>query len=310
MSVLDEIKVTHLPKIRHRDPLYRDGWVSFMLCGKSGCGKTSLMAQLVPGMSECIRFIVIATQNYNNPFHIAIKKWAAEHNKVCVISTSPDQIRTFMTTLHRAGWLIPGKQEALIIFDDFSIDKRSGRRIESFVVEAYTRWRNMGVNFVIVCQDAGMIATSCRNCTNMRALFNSASRTALATFNKDIIDRVADPEVYKGLVRYVTSVPFSYLLIRENPLDLAIGKGTALRKVMSDTDVVVPTYQELMSELGVNTPKELSILTKGLQRHLGNTAPELLQVQDRRSLLKVADSPEDESDNESGSDEEWTEIRR
>jgi GTPase SAR1 family protein len=295
MAVRDEINVPSLPKLKHRDQLYRDGWLSFMLCGKSGCGKTSLMAKLVPGISEKVKFIVIATQNEGNPFHLAIQKWSKEHKRVCVISSDADAIREFMSGLHRKGWLVPGTQEALLIFDDFAIDKRSTRKSENLVVEAFTRWRNMGVNFVIVCQDASMVATSCRNCTNMRALFASASNTALRTFNKDIIDRVADQEVYKDMVRYICTIPYSYILIRESPLEVAIGKGTTVKRIMGDHDVTVPTYRELMRELGAKNPGEMTHMADGLQRGIGNTAPEL----GSNSRRGASDDSEDESEDDS-----------
>jgi hypothetical protein len=304
MAAVDEIRVPELAKLTHRSPIYRKGWISFMLCGKSGCGKTSLMAKLVPGISEKIKFIVIATQNEGNPFHLAIQKWAKENKRLCIINSKAEPIRRFMEEIHRNGWLVPGKQEALLIFDDFAIDKRSGRSQENLVVEAFTRWRNMGVNFIIVCQDASMVATSCRNCTNMRALFNSASKMALSTFNKDIIDRVADPDVYSDLVRYVISIPYSYILIRENPLEISIGKGMESKRVMGDNSVDVPTYRELMSELGARTPSDMSRITRGLQQDMGNTAHQLGEGKKSKMLQEPlgSDSESDEDD--------WQEVRR
>jgi hypothetical protein len=183
------------------------------------------------------------------------------------------------------------------------------------VVEAFTRWRNMGVNFIIVCQDASMVATSCRNCTNMRALFNSASQTALRTFNKDIVDRVADPDAYHELIRYVCSIPFSYLLIRENPLEIAVGKGVSTRRVMSDTSVEVPTYRELMRELGAKSPSEMTRITRGLQQDMGNTAHQLGGGPggdggiDRGPRL-AARNRERDPDSDSSDDDGWHQVRR
>jgi hypothetical protein len=269
------IEIHHLPKIKHNSTLFRDGWISFMLCGKSGCGKTSLMAELIPGISDSIKFICIATMVYRNPFHLAIKSWCEKTHRVCVISDNPEKVRYFITQLHRNGLLVPGEQELLLIFDDFSISNRSGSKYENLVVEAFTRWRNLGVNIVIVCQDASMVATSCRNCTNMRVLFNSASRTAINTFMKDIIERVPNAQVMRNLLKYVTSVPYTYILFRDGPMDVSVGKGTDMKKVMDESAVVVPTYQELMKEIGVNDAQDLMEKSSEMQREIGNTAPEL-----------------------------------
>lgn len=269
------IEIKHLPKIHHNSDLFRDGWISFMLCGKSGCGKTSLMAELIPGISDSIRFICIATMVYRNPFHLAIKEWCEKTHRICVISDDPERIRYFITQLHRNELLIPGEQELLLVFDDFSINNRSGSRHENLVVEAFTRWRNLGVNIVIVCQDASMVATSCRNCTNMRVLFNSASKTAMHTFIKDVIERVPDAHAFQGLVKYIMSTPYTYILVRDSPLDISVGKGTSMKKVMDESSVDVPTYEELMKEIGVSSERELSEKSKEMQKSIGNTAEEL-----------------------------------
>lgn len=299
MSSLEPIHIPVLPKLHHNSSLFRDGWISFMMCGKSGCGKTSLLAQLIPGISDDIRFICIATLVYRNPFHLAIKEWAEKTKRVCVINDDPDKIREFVTTLHRRNWLIPGRQELLLIFDDFSIHNRSTSRYENLVVEAFTRWRNLGVNIIVVCQDASMVATSCRNCTNLRLLFNSASRIAIHTFLKDVVDRVADSGVLDDLVKYITSVPYSYILVQENPLQVSVGKGVDVTNIMTEHSVSVPTYQELMHEMGAGSTQQLEALSESMQKEMGNTAPQLRRS---RALSSLQSRQDDESYTD-GSDE-------
>lgn len=268
------IVIKHAPGIKHNSELYRDGWISFMLCGKSGCGKTSLMAELIPGISEQIKFICIATMVYNNSFHLAIKDWAKRNHRICVISDDPAAIRNFVTQLHYQGHLVPGEQEMLLIFDDFAIHNRSDRPRQNLVVEAFTRWRNLGVNMVVVCQDVTMVAPNCRNCINMSILFNS-NAAARYNFNKAFYDLIPDKPAYEQVMRYITSVPYSYVLIRYNPFEISVGKGTRIRRVMDDKSVVVPTYRELMSEIGAGTPAELESMSMRMQRSIGNTAPEV-----------------------------------
>jgi hypothetical protein len=149
----------------------------------------------------------------------------------------------------------------------------------------------------------------------MRALFNSASQTALRTFNKDIVDRVADPDAYHELIRYVCSIPFSYLLIRENPLEIAVGKGVSTRRVMSDTSVEVPTYRELMRELGAKSPSEMTRITRGLQQDMGNTAHQLGGGPDGdggidRGPRLAARNRERDPDSDSSDDDGWHQVRR
>lgn len=294
------IEIPRPDHIHHNNPeIFRDGWISCMLCGKSGCGKTSLMAELVPSVSDKIKFICIATMVYRNPFHLALQEWARKTKRICVINDDPQKIRFFVTQLHRTGWLVPGDKELLLIFDDFSINGRSGSKPENLVVEAFTRWRNLGVNIIIVCQDASMVATSCRNCTNMRALFNSASRSALWTFGKDVMERIPDQSVYNNLIRYISSTPFSYILVQENPLEVSIGKGLQIRKVMTGSSVSVPTYRELMREIGANSPEELEKMSTEMQKKMGNTAPELSDSNPERRKSHHRDGESDSGDSDS-----------
>jgi|WetSurMetagenome_2_1015567.scaffolds.fasta_scaffold146645_3 hypothetical protein len=270
----DDIVIKHIPGIKHKSELYHDGWISFMLCGKSGCGKTSLMAQLIPGISDKIKFICIATQVYRNPFHLAIKDWAEKHHIICVINSDPEAIRNFVTQLHAQGMLVPGEQEMLLIFDDFSIHNRSGSKQQNLVIEAFTRWRNLGVNLVVVCQDATMVAPNCRNCVNMSVLFSS-NAGARYNFNKAFIDMVPDRAAYDNLMKYITSVPYSYVLIRYGPFEVSVGKGTNIKKVMDEHSVIVPTYRELMAEIGADSPEKLNEMTMSMQKKIGNTAHQL-----------------------------------
>lgn len=289
-----KIIIPVLPKLHHKSPLFRDGWISFLICGKSGCGKTSLMAQLIPGIAKEIKFICIATVVHRNPFHLAIQKWADQNKKSCVISSSPDKIREFVVSLHDGGWLIPGKRELLLIFDDFSIHNRSGSQHENLVVEAFTRWRNLGVNIIIVCQDSTMVAPSCRNCTNMRILFNSASRSAIHTFTKDVIDRVPDQNIMMDLIKYITSIPYSYILIQEGPLEVSIGKGNETRKIMTEHEVMVPTYHEIMKEIGATNKTDLKKKSIQMQLGMGNTSSKLEDSEPEESYEEEEDDESEE----------------
>lgn len=294
------ISIPELPTLTHSG-VFRPGWISLMMCGKSGCGKTRLMAELVPSISPQIRFICIATHVYRNPFHLAVKDWATKQKRVCVILDDPTYIEQFVKTLHEKRFLVPGRQELLVIFDDFSINRHSKSKDNNLVIEAFTRWRNLGVNFVVVCQDATMVAPSCRNCTNMRILFNSASRDSISAFSKDIVDRVADYDTYANLIRYITSIPYSYILIRENPLELSVGKGMEARSIMTDHSVDIPTYGEIMQEIGAGSPCELDALTRRMQKRMGNTAPQLTQ---RRAPEQYPSLRSTESDSDSSAGED------
>lgn len=274
---MNKIVVKPLPVIRHQSPIYRDGWISAMICGKSGCGKTSLMTDIIPGISKCIRCICIATLVHNNPFHNAIRDWAISNNIGFYISDDPYKIEAFVEEIRKNNFLIPGTRELLLIFDDFSCNNGRDSARESLVVKAFTKWRNYGVNVIIVCQDVTMVATSARNCTNMRVLFGSGSIDAIRAFVKDIRPRVPDPRIIDDLLKYINSRKYYYLMARDNPFELTLGKGTEMRTVVTEESVVIPTYKEIVAEMGLPQKRSGDLRSEAIkmQREMGNDADEL-----------------------------------
>jgi hypothetical protein len=269
------INIPEFQSIQHKGGVFRDGWISMMMCGKSGCGKTQLMAELIPYISDRIVTVIIATKVKENPFHQAIKDWCKRTGRCCGIVNDPNALQMTVERLRSQGFIVRCKKELLLIFDDFAINGRSDKKSENAVVTAFTQWRNVGINIVVVCQDASMVATQCRNCTNVRVLFASASKDAIRTFMKDVQDRVYAPELLKDLVKYIGSVPYSYVMVKEGPLEVCVGKGTSMSLVMTDKSVEVPTYEDLMSELGASSMPEARQIAFDEQRRAGNTATEL-----------------------------------
>lgn len=274
---MNKIVVKPLPVIKHVSPIYRDGWISAMICGKSGCGKTALMTEIIPGISKSIKCICIATMVVGNPFHEAIREWALSNGIGFYISSNPGYIDAFVEKLRSTGFLVPGVRELLLIFDDFSANKRGDSARENLVVRAFTKWRNYGINVIVVCQDATMIATSARNCTNMRVLFGSGSIDAIRAFVKDVRPRVPDQRIIDNLLRYINSKKYYYLMVRDNPFELTLGKGTDMRTVVTEESVRIPTYKEIVSEMGVQDKKGGSLRKEAIemQKDMGNDADEL-----------------------------------
>lgn len=281
------IAVAESPKLAHTGPILRPGWICGILCGKSGCGKTSLLLDLIPQLAAGVKMIIIATRVHANPVHLAIKQWCEERKRRCAIADDPLAIESGVDELRDGGYLVPGSKELLIIFDDFSIHGKSPAPYQRLVVSAFTRWRNLGINVITVCQDITMVDPMCRNCTNMRVLFNTGSKSKLDTFIKDIREIVPSAEVLKQLLRFIVEVPFAYVLVREGPFEVSVGRGprgqTKITPVMSLDAVAVPSYQEVLREMHASSSEELERVAARAQRAMGNTAPELSAVEAERT---------------------------
>ena len=273
------ITIQDVPRLQHEGPILRDGWICTIICGKSGCGKTSLLIDIIQKTSPAVKIIVIATRVHNNPVHLAIQQWCKAEKRKCVISDDPLGIEQGVHRLQREGFLQPGISEMLLIFDDFAIHNKSPQMFQRVVVNAFTRWRNMGVNVIIVCQDITMVDPMCRNCANIKILFGSGSKSKIDSFLKDVRSSAPDEAVLNELTHYVNNTPFAYLLVRDAPFDVSVGRGprgaTKVSTVMTIDDVIVPSYREVMKELHVNSPGAMQSTTTEIQKEMGNTAHEL-----------------------------------
>ena len=259
--------------LRHTSPFFRPGFVSMTIVGKSGCGKTQLLASVLPGISPEIRTIIIATAVRNVPLHLAIKKFFSSRGVFCGISHDPEEMRAFVEMSERLRHVTPDKQ-GLIIFDDFNTGRATGPYWD-FTIHAFTKLRNSGWNFIILSQQPSFIPTIVRNCTTGRVLFDCYSKSALTTFTRDVADRITDRKAYDALLSYIQRVPFTYLLVQEHPFTVSAGTLGNFRPVLTEREVIMPTMRDLMHEMNVTTPQQLRTKSSQQQKEAGNTAEEL-----------------------------------
>jgi len=241
-----------------------------VIIGKSGCGKTRMLASILPGISSDIRTVLIATVVRNVPLHLAIRDYFRERGIYCGISHDPSEMRTYVDMAERVGSVSLSRQ-GLIIFDDFNTGRATGPYWE-FIIHAFTKLRNNGWNFILVSQQPSFVPTIVRNCTTVRALFDCYSKSALQTFTKDVADRIPDRHAYDMLLDYIRSVPYTYVLVQEHPFEVSAGKMDDFKVVMDSKDVIIPTLHDLMKEMGVTNVGELGAKSAMLQAKAGNTS--------------------------------------
>jgi hypothetical protein len=263
------IPIPSLPILRHKSPFFRDGFLSMAVIGKSGCGKTQLLANILPGISDQISTVIIASVIRGVPLHIAIINYFKSLGKFAGVSNDPEEMRGFVDMAERTGEVSLNDQ-GLIIFDDFN-DGRATGPFWNFIIHAFTKLRNSGWNFIIISQQPSFIPPIVRNCTTARVLFDCYSKSAFDTFTRDVRDRVPDREAYNSILGYIQAIPFSYMMVQEHPFTVTIGKGSEAKKIMDAHIVDIPTLKEIRQQMGAKDNDDLDKKTKEAQINAGNT---------------------------------------
>ena len=263
-----EINIPNLPIIKHRNKIFRDGFLSMAIIGKSGCGKTRMLASILPGISDSIKTVLIATIIKGVPLHEGIVNYFRVRGARCGIGNTPDEMQTAVTGLEATGE-VTLRRQGLIIFDDFN-DGRAIGPYWNFVIHAFTKLRNSGWNFIIITQQPTFIPTIVRNCTTSRVLFDCATRSALTGFTKDVSDRISDRDGYDLLLDYIRRIPYTYILVQEHPFEVCAGKLNEFKVVMDQSSVKIPTLKELEKEMGVTSVKDLNEESQRSQIKAGN----------------------------------------
>jgi len=271
----NRIAIPRAQAITHKSDFFRDGFISMAIIGKSGCGKSEMLASILPGIAPVFKTVLIATVIHNSPVHLAIRDYFRKKGVYCGISESPTELRRYVDVAEQME-VVTMAAPGLMIFDDFNVGKATGEYWD-FVVHAFTKLRNSGWHFIIIAQQPSFLPTIVRNCTTARVLFDCYSKSAITSFTKDIIDRVPNRIALATLMDYIKRVQFTYILVRENPFEVSVGKGNQTRTVLTEHDVVVPTLKDLMKEMGATSPTELDAVSKRAQIEAGNTSHLLYQ---------------------------------
>jgi ABC-type dipeptide/oligopeptide/nickel transport system ATPase component len=270
------INIPKHPEISHRSDFFRPGFLSLAIIGKSGCGKTHLLASILPGLSENIKTVVIATVVKAVPVHLSIVDYFRKHKVYSTIVHEPEEALALVKTCEDLKYVTPQRQ-GLLIFDDFNIGRATGDYWD-FTIHAFTKLRNIGWNFIILAQQPQFIPTIVRNCTTARILFDCYSKQALLTFTRDVADRIASQDAYDTALDYIRAVPYTYMMVREHPFEISAGKLGKTRTLITESSVVIPTLNDLMKEMGVSSKAQLRDESQRAQLKAGNTS-ELLIAQ-------------------------------
>jgi hypothetical protein len=255
----------------HDNDFFRKGFINAIIIGKSQCGKSYLLKQLIDRFSKNIKTAIIATSVDGVDHHKEIlEKFARKGCQVAKYLT-PDNLMKAIQKCYDQQIVSPTRP-GVIMFDDFTDITTARGPCFNTMAFAATKLRNQGWHVVFITQDITRLPIPVRNSSTCQIFFDSYSRSNIHNFLKDITDRVAAPEYMDLIIRYIRNEPFRYILCRQYPFDICVGKGLEYKKVMSESSVEIPTLKDIKEELGVKSIPELKKKSAYLQKGAGNNS--------------------------------------
>lgn len=266
--------MAELADIVHDNDFFRNGFVNLLMIGKSGCGKSYLSKLLMGRLSPTIKTLIIATSVSGVPYHDQILREYSARGATVARCHEADYF-TDQVEICRKNRVVTPNQPGLIIFDDFTDIKVARGPCFNAMAFAATKLRNQGWHMIFITQDIGRLPIPVRSSSTAQIFFDSYSRSNIRLFFQDIVDRLPDPRLKPLLIRFIRNQPYRYLMTRQYPFDVCVGRGLTYHKVADEKDVVVPTVEGILGELDVESMEELEDKTKRLQRKAGNTSENL-----------------------------------
>lgn len=266
--------MTELADIVHDGDFFRNGFINLIMIGKSGCGKSYLTRLLVNKLSPAVRTIAIATSVTGVPFHDSILQEAANRGCQPIRCHDVDFLMKQIKQCHD-NKLVTASKPGLLIFDDFTDVTVARGPCYNAMTFAATKLRNQGWLMIFITQDPARLPVPVRSSSTAQIFFDSYSRSNLRLFMQDIIDRIPDGRLAHVMIQFIRQQPYRYIMTRQYPFDICVGKGAVYKKVADERDIEVPTVEAMLYELGVDSLKEMEDKTKRLQRNAGNTSGRL-----------------------------------
>lgn len=208
------IEITHTEQIKHHSPYLPDGHIVACILGTTGCGKSYVMSQLLPGFARVTQIILCSKVAMDaNDMYRAVADYC-DRNKIAFgffndPATACNGIQSMCDSKKKDDW-------GVIIFDDFSDQKSS--RSDPFNVtmnNVSAIMRNYKYHSIYVTQAPTNVPTLVRNNVCVRVLFHVNNKTNLRSIREDFITVGAceDEEEFNQLYKIILDTSqHSYLM--------------------------------------------------------------------------------------------------
>ena len=304
------IELEHKPAVKHNCEYFPDGHLGIIIIGASGCGKSSILVQIIPKIANLSQIIICSLIRVN-PVYEAIKAWCerprAPGTSPIYFATTDNPVEA-QKIIENAIKSKPEGTEGLIVLDDFS-QQKSGRNDPynqcSSMISSMLR--NYGYHSCFITQSATNVPTLLRCNTNMRYIFVMNDQHAIWSIRGDCVGMrvLRCKEDFDELYEKVRSEEHAYLLLVTKggthnklyislpsesptgtapPKEVVIVSNQATPEQIVEDDTVIPETIKCLRAPGLTVRKKIEIRSKlfkwikTLAQHYKIDANQLLEM--------------------------------
>jgi len=193
----------------HKCKYFPDGYLSFVIVGQPGSGKSMLLLSIIPNIED-LKAIVIVSRVGRNQVYDAIEGYCKDQEIDFQIFNEPD---TFNACLEDMTEEYEPTDHKLIVFDDFSPKGTQLSAYTKAMENVSMIMRNYGFYSIYITQSATNVPTIVRNNATVRITFNMSDTYAKNSYTHDFInDGYGDKEDMKYLMDALQKHQHSFIM--------------------------------------------------------------------------------------------------
>lgn len=168
---------------KHNSFILGSGSVFCIVAGRTGCGKSSVLLQMVPNFGS-LKYVIICTCIVDNKIHQQIEKYCETNN--IQINTCND-VQSAQEVIENILEEKKPTDHVLCIVDDFISMKnnRGNDDFSTFTNTVFSWFRNYNFSAIMITQKYTSISTQIRTNANLRLIFAMDSIHSLRSVSDD-----------------------------------------------------------------------------------------------------------------------------
>jgi len=270
VATADTFRCEHKNKV-----LFPLPFASAIIYGGSGTGKSRLLCQLIPALSDQVQGLVIASVQKNNEIHYGLLVYAQKQGWDAVLCNTPQELLGVLDTAQKTGRLSHARNFC-VIFDDWNPGAKGALLYKSCMDQTCALYRNAGCHIFVITQSPQMVSTSVRNNMTTVFTFQLPNHTCKGVQKADVA--MPEGEEFEELAHALAEfheIPYCYTFHTARPFQVGFGIGNQVVLAADRNSVRIPNVRECMAALVVKSRRELSAKASATQKEMGNDSTRL-----------------------------------